>query len=119
MADVFKEFADLFGKYGRQWTDEYRKEKGMGWSELPVKPKTALEYNKVFVDFARKGYRVYAELRGGIYFIYVKKPAESGMYRLEPVDGIKIREILMKYKAGLIDTMVAYEYIKDVVEKRR
>lgn len=42
---------------------------------------------------------------------------KTGMHRLEAVDGIKIREILMKYKAGLFDTMDAYQYIKEVVEK--
>jgi len=61
------------------------------------------------------GIRNYADL--SFDPVNISTLEKTGMYRLEAVDGIKIREILMKYKAGLFDTMDAYQYIKDVVER--
>ena len=75
--NLFREFAQWFGKYGQKWTEDFRKDQGRGWSELPVKPRSAPEYNKVFIDYAQNGYAVYSELRDGFYFIYVKKLPEG------------------------------------------
>ena len=61
------------------------------------------------------GIRNYADL--SFDPVKISTLEKTGMHRLEAVDGIKIREILMKYKAGLFDTMDAYQYIKDVVER--
>lgn len=75
MSDINKEYSDLFEKYGHVWANAFNKDRGRGWSLLPVKPKTTDESFKVFVDYVRKGYEVYSEPRSGEYFIYVKKPA--------------------------------------------
>jgi len=61
------------------------------------------------------GIRNYADL--SFDPVNISTLEKTGMYRLEAADGIKIREILMKYKEGLFDTMDAYQYIKDVVER--
>lgn len=61
------------------------------------------------------GIRNYADL--SFDPVKISTLEKTGMYRLEAKDGIKIREILMKYKAGLFDTMDAYQYIKNVVER--
>ena len=60
------------------------------------------------------GIRNYADL--SFDPVNISTLEKTGMYRLEAADGIKIREILMKYKAGIFDTMDAYQHIKDVVE---
>ena len=61
------------------------------------------------------GIRNYADL--SFDPVKISTMEKTGMYRLEAVDGAKIREILMKYKAGRFDTMDAYQYIKEVVER--
>ncbi len=61
------------------------------------------------------GIRNYADL--SFDPVKISTLEKTGMHRLEAADGIKIREILMNYKAGLFDTMDAYQYIKDVVER--
>lgn len=110
--NLFREFAQLFGKYGQKWTDDFRKDQGRGWSELPVKPRFAHEYNKVFIDFAQKGYEVYSELRNGFYFIYVKKLTPEHVYHIDV-----IREIICGYRRGYTDAATAIENITEVVER--
>ncbi len=56
-----------------QWIDEYKKDKGIGWSPLPHKPTTIEEYSAVFDKFVKDGYKVYAEFREGRYNVYVKR----------------------------------------------
>jgi len=75
---ITQEYAGMYEKYGPVWADAFNKARGMGWSLLPARPRTTDEGFKVFVDYARKGYEVYAEPRNGEYFIYVKKPVVAG-----------------------------------------
>lgn len=44
---------------------------------------------------------------------------ERGIRPLDAESGVKIRAVLRDYKAGLIDTVDAYERIREIIEKRR
>lgn len=61
------------GELALQWIEEYAKDKGIGWSPLPHKPRTIKEYSTVFDKFMNEGYKVYAEFRDGRYNVYVKR----------------------------------------------
>ena len=56
-----------------RWIDEYKKDRGIGWSPLSHKPATGEEYSAVFDRFVKDGYGVYAEFRDGRYHVYVKR----------------------------------------------
>ncbi len=71
--DINREYADLFEKYGTAWADAFNKVQGGGWQMLSSHPRTVEERNRVFVEYAKKGYAVYTESKYGTTTIYVRR----------------------------------------------
>lgn len=110
--DINREYADLSEKYGTAWADAFNKVQGRGWQRLPFHPRTTEERNKVFVEYARKGYAVYTESRYSTTYIYVKKIPPATAVHIE-----EIKKAIMDYRKGYIGASTAIEDIDEIIRR--